>query len=77
MFLPSELDDDKPNVNVSTSLAVLGVNKSLSTTTLVKLQEASVPAWIIATSCIIGLLLIGLIIFAMNEVCNTTHQGKV
>ncbi|XP_023934836.1 integrin alpha-4 [Bicyclus anynana] len=60
-----ELDENKPNVTVTTTLNVLGIQKSLSQQTLVKLQVANVPTWVIALATIIGLVLVSLIAFAL------------
>ncbi|CAH2240236.1 jg1793 [Pararge aegeria aegeria] len=62
-----ELDENHPNVTVTTTINVMGMNKSLSERTLVKLEEASVPAWVIATASIIALVLILIIAFALYE----------
>ncbi|XP_045785617.1 integrin alpha-4-like [Maniola jurtina] len=62
-----ELDEIKPNVTVTTTLKLLNTSKFLSKESLVKLQVASVPTWVIATASVIGLLLFGLVVFALYE----------
>nr|XP_034840358.1 uncharacterized protein LOC117996410 [Maniola hyperantus] len=62
-----ELDENKPNITVTTTLKLLGTSQILSKESLVKLQVASVPIWVIATASVIGLLLFGLVVFALYE----------